>query len=348
MPHLTYEELLTPDELKKQIPIDKTELDFISNTRQVIRQIINGEDPRLLCIVGPCSIHDITSASEVAIKLKALSDKYSDRFFFVMRVYLEKPRTGLGWKGLLYDPFLNHTQDMTSGLITSRQLLSDLAKLKVPAATEFLDLATIYYLSDLISWGCIGARTSSSQFHRQTASGLPMPIGFKNNTDGNIAIAVEGVQAAREPHTHIGLKSNGKVALLHTNGNPDCHIVLRGGLSGPNYDPSSINIACNQLKKAHLPTSLLIDCSHDNSFKEHARQVEVFQAVFNQYLKSNTPIRGILLESHLYEGKQPMCSPLRYGVSITDSCLDWQATENLMQWAYERCKSEKEQELILR
>jgi 3-deoxy-7-phosphoheptulonate synthase len=344
------EELITPNDLKKKLPIHAAESDFISRSRQTIREILSGKDPRLLCIVGPCSIHDITSAKEVALKLKNLADRYSGRFYFAMRVYLEKPRTGLGWKGLLYDPFLNHTQDMAAGLEASRELLLFLAKLQLPAATEFLDLATIYYLSDLISWGCIGARTSSSQFHRQIASGLSMPIGFKNNTDGNVVIAVEGVQAAKEPHSYLGLNPDGKVSLLHTKGNPDCHIVLRGGLSGPNYDPYSIDAACNCLKKANLPLNLLVDCSHDNSFREHEKQVGVFQTVVEQYLKSDTPIRGLLLESHLFEGRQPMCGkkPLRYGVSITDSCLDWATTENLMQWAYERCKSEKDQELILR
>lgn len=329
------EDLLPPQEFRNIYPLNAPERDFILRSRKTVRAILNGEDPRLLCIVGPCSIHDITSAKEFATKLSALAEQLSDQFFFVMRVYLEKPRTGISWKGLLYDPFLNNSQDLPSGLAISRQLLLDLAALKVPAATEFLDVATVYYLSDLITWGCIGARTSSSQFHRQIASFLPMPIGFKNNTDGNIAIAVDGAQVARSPHTYIGINST----LLHTKGNSDTHIVLRGGRNGPNYDPFSIRTALNLLEEAQLPPYLLIDCSHDNSFKQYEKQPEVFQAVLEQYLEGNRAIRGVLLESHLFEGKQPLTPSLRYGVSITDSCLDWKTTEKLLLWAQERCKN---------
>lgn len=335
------EELPSPQELRNAYPLNDIQREFISSSRQTVRAILNGEDPRLLCILGPCSIHDITSAKEYAIKLCALSEKLSDQFFFVMRVYLEKPRTGLSWKGLLYDPLLNNSQDMPSGLAISRQLLLDLATLRVPAATEFLDIATVYYLSDLFTWGCIGARTSSSQFHRQIASGLSMPMGFKNNTDGNIAIAVDGAQVARSPHTYIGINSEGKATLLHTRGNPDSHIVLRGGRNGPNYDAGSLQMALNQLQEAHLPPYLLVDCSHDNSYRQHEKQPEVFQSVLEQYAEGNRAIRGILLESHLNAGKQALkpAASLHYGVSITDSCLDWNTTETLMHWAYDRCKN---------
>ncbi len=332
------EELISPIDLKKQHPVNEAERNFITGSRRVIADIINGKDPRLLCIVGPCSIHDIISAKEYAIKLKTLADRLSDRFYFAMRVYLEKPRTGLNWKGLIYDPFLNNTQNIPAGLSASRQFLLDLAALRMPAATEFLDMATVYYLSDLISWGCIGARTSSSQLHRQIASGLAMPIGFKNNTDGNIQIAVEGIKVAAVPHSYIGLNPEGKASLLHTKGNPDCHVVLRGGHSAPNYDSASIAKALNLINEAGISPAVLVDCSHDNSLKNHTRQIEVFQSLFEQYLDGNLGIRGILLESHLFEGKQSLTTNnLRYGVSITDACLDWEKTENLLQWAYDRC-----------
>lgn len=345
----TCEDLISPAELKEQYPLNEKEGQFIAHSRQTIANILSGEDPRLLFIVGPCSIHDITSAKEYAIKLKALADRVEDRFYLVMRVYLEKPRTGLSWKGLIYDPFLNNTQNMPIGLATSRQLLLDLAALRMPAATEFLDMATVYYLNDLISWGCIGARTASSQLHRQIASGLSMPVGFKNNTDGNIQIAIEGVKVASVPHCYIGINGEGKASLLHTKGNAGCHIVLRGGQRAPNYDPESIAFTLNLLKEAGCPPSVLVDCAHDNSFKNHDRQVDVFHSLIEQYHNGNHCIRGILLESHLFEGKQSHnAKNLRYGVSITDACLDWERTENLMQWAYDRCKIEKGNELILR
>lgn len=332
-------DLITPNDLKKQFPLKDEQRKFISTARETISAILNGDDPRLLCIVGPCSIHDIASAKEYAAKLKLLADRLSDKFYIVMRTYLEKPRTGLNWKGLIYDPHLNNSHDIPAGLVASRQLLLDLAALQVPAATEFLDMATVYYLSDLISWGCIGARTSASQIHRQMASGMAMPVGFKNNTDGNIQIAIDGAKAAAVPHAYIGINEEGKAALLHTQGNPCSHIVLRGGRTGPNYDPSTLQASTNLLKEAGLHAGLLVDCSHDNSFKQHERQIEVFQSVLDQYLNGTSSIRGILLESHLFAGQQTLTKPLRYGVSITDACLDWKATENLMQWAYDRCKS---------
>lgn len=339
--NLAHEEPLpSPNQLMEDLPSKPHHQQFIEKSRCQIREILDGTDPRLLLIVGPCSIHDITAAKEYATKLRAL---VTNNFLIVMRVYFEKPRTSVGWKGLLYDPFLDGSNDINAGLRMSRQLLLDLVEMELPAATEFLDIASGYYFSDLISWGCIGARTAASQTHRQIASGLPMPIAFKNNTDGNVDIAVNGIINAATPHTYMGMNGAGQVCLTSTKGNKYCHTALRGGINKPNYDPQSIAHALNLLKSNNVPPRLLIDCSHDNSFRTHEQQPVVFQSVINQIIEGNKNIRGLILESHLYAGNQPLSSDLsllKYAVSVTDPCLDWTSTEQLILWADEALSRE--------
>lgn len=335
--------LPAPAELIKNLPIQLAQEHFISQARQEIKKILLGENPRLLLIVGPCSIHDLKAAKEFAQRLKELSEQISDIFYVVMRVYFEKPRTALGWKGLLYDPHLDGSNNITAGLKLTRQLLLDLACMEVPAAAEFLDPLSSCYFGDLISWGCIGARTASSQTHRQMASGLPMPVAFKNSTDGNLDIAINGIIAASEPHTFIGINELGCVSAIHTHGNPDTHIVLRGGESSANYDPQSLSLVADRLKKANLPLRLLIDCSHDNSRRKHEQQCVVFQSCIHQFLDGNKNIRGVILESHLFGGNQQLTAnlaDLRYAVSLTDPCLDWETTKELIEWGYAKIKNE--------
>lgn len=337
LPHLNIthtEALPSPHELMQEMPISFAQQHFIEKTRHEIKQILEGKDPRFLLIVGPCSIHDITAAKEYARKLHHLAQSVSDTFLIVMRVYFEKPRTTLGWKGFLYDPWLDGSHDIPSGIRLTRRLLLDLAEQEVPAAAEFLDISSAYYFGDLLSWGCIGARTAASQTHRQIASGLSMPIAFKNSTDGNIDIAINGVINASTPHTFIGMNAQGCLSTVHTSGNTHGHIVLRGGENKPNYDPESISYALERLQKANLPASLLIDCSHDNSLRKHEQQPLVFQSIINQIVEGNREIRGALLESHLFAGNQPLesSSQLQYAVSLTDPCLNWETTERLVRW----------------
>ena len=335
---MKFEELPSPQAIHNQLPISKKQQKFVLESRKTIKSILNGLDRRLLLIIGPCSIHDEKSALEYASELKKLSDEVSESFFIVMRAYFEKPRTTSGWKGLMYDPNLDNSNDLIKGINISRSMLLELADREIPTATEFLDPITPYYFGDLISWGCIGARTAESQIHRQMVSGLTIPFGFKNRTDGDIEIAVNAASSASSPHTFIGLDNQGKAAILHTQGNPDTHIVLRGGLSVTNYDPTSINTALQHLQKAKLPQRLLIDCSHDNSSKKPENQPQVFQSVLNQVVEGNDNIRGMALESHLYAGSQPMpslTSPLKYAISLTDPCLDWETTKKLILWGHE-------------
>ena len=322
-------------EIKTRFPLSPSQCLFIEESRQTVRAILNGTDPRLLMIVGPCSIHDKLSALDFATQLRKLAHTIAPQFFLIMRVYCEKPRTASGWKGFLYDPLLDGSHDMHQGIEWSRQLLLELATLQVPAATEFLDPLTAYYYEDLMTWGSIGARTASSQTHRQLASALPMPIGFKNGVAGNISAAVNGAMAASHPHTFMRICENGTPALSRTNGNPDVHIVLRGGESGPNYDPSSVSDALARLEHMKLPARLLVDCSHHNSDKKHEGQPGVFQSVIHQIVEGNTNIRGLMLESHLNGGSQLLTSDLsqlQYGISITDACLDWHSTTHLITW----------------
>lgn len=331
--------LPSPRELRKQFPISGRQEAFIQKTRASIHDILRGRSQRHLLIVGPCSIHDVEEAKEFARRLRHLSTQIGDQFLVVMRAYLEKPRTALGWKGLLYDPQLDGSANLNSGIEISRRLLLDLADLEVPAGTEFLDPITPHYLGDLISWGCIGARTAASPIHRQMASSLSMPIGFKNAVDGDCDIAIHGVLSANTPHSFIGLAEDGQVAQLHSRGNAHCHVVMRGGENGPNYDAHSLAQVKRRLESHRLIDRLLVDCSHDNSGKDHRRQPMIFREIIEQILAGGSQIAGLLLESYLLAGNQLPPStqtPLRYGVSLTDSCLGWDSTEQLLLWAHER------------
>jgi len=324
--------------LKIRLPLLPDQQRFIKESRQTVRSILSGADPRLLLIIGPCSIHDSLSAKEFALRLKQLAQAVSSHFFLIMRVYCEKPRTSSGWKGFLYDPFLDGSDDMQTGIEWTRQLLLELASLKVPAATEFLDPLTAFYYDDLITWGSIGARTASSQIHRHLASSLSMPIGFKNGIAGNISAAINGVLAASHPHTFMHLCDNGTPKISRTKGNRDGHIVLRGGEMGPNYDPFSVSEAISDLEHAKLLPNLLIDCAHHNSGKKPDQQSVVFQSVIHQFSEGNNSIRGLMLESHLHGGSQLVAdnpTHLDYGVSITDPCLDWHSTSQLIKWGAE-------------
>lgn len=337
------ESLPSYKELKTRFPLLTTQRQFIEDSRQTVRAILNGTDPRLLLIVGPCSIHDLSSAKEFAQRLRQLADNVASQFFLIMRVYCEKPRTGSGWKGFLYDPHLDGSHAMQQGIEWTRQLLLELASLQVPAATEFLDPLTAFFYDDLITWGSIGARTASSQVHRNLASGLSMPIGFKNGVAGNISAAVNGALAASHAHTYMRICDNGKPTISRTTGNSDAHIVLRGGEEGPNYDPSSVSDALSRLEQAKLPPRLLIDCAHHNSGKKYERQALVFQSVIHQIVEGNTNIRGLMIESHLHAGNQIIPSHpslLKYGVSITDPCLDWNSTAHLICWGAQHFQQE--------
>lgn len=331
-------ELPAPEKLKQQIPITSAVKDFVEESRQAARDILRKVDSRRLLIVGPCSIHDVSLAKDYASFLRELAPSVSSRLFILMRLYFEKPRTHTGWKGFINDPFLNAEHDIETGLRLTRRLLVDLAEAGIPAATEFLDPLTAPYFSDLISWGCIGARTVSSQIHRQLASSLPMPIGMKNSPDGSIDTAVNGLIACSHKHTFIGLNEQGRASIMHSNGNPDAHLVLRGGETKPNYDPISVADALNRLERAKISRALLIDCSHDNSGKDHTRQPAVFRSVIEQMIDRDSPVRGLLLESHLNSGSQAMPIPPakpKYGVSLTDACLDRYSTQRLILSAYD-------------
>jgi 3-deoxy-7-phosphoheptulonate synthase len=318
-----------PEHLIKFFPIAGTPIEaLIANTRGAIRRILHGEDDRLLVIIGPCSIHDPKAALAYAEKLKALRAQHGGELEVVMRVYFEKPRTTVGWKGLINDPYLDESYRIHEGLRIARQLLVDINRLGVPAASEFLDVISPQYIGDMIAWGAIGARTTESQVHRELASGLSAPVGFKNGTDGNIKIATDAIQAAARPHHFLSVHKNGQVAIVETKGNKDCHVILRGG-KAPNYDAASVAAACKEIEAAKLPCRLMVDASHANSSKQHQRQVEVMKDVGAQMAAGNRCIFGVMVESHLFDGAQKFTpgkddpSKLEYGKSITDACLGW-------------------------
>ena len=318
-----------PEHLIRFFPIAGTPVEtLVGNTRAAIRKIMQHKDDRLLLIMGPCSIHDPVAAVEYARLLKAQRDKYKDTLEIVMRVYFEKPRTTVGWKGLINDPYLDETYRIDEGLRMGRQLLLEINRLGMPAGSEFLDVISPQYLGDLIAWGAIGARTTESQVHRELASGLSAPIGFKNGTDGNIRIAIDAIQAAARPHHFLSVHKNGQVAIVETRGNTDCHVILRGG-KAPNYDAASIAAACTEIEAAKLPCTLMVDCSHANSGKLHSRQVEVARDVAAQLEAGNRCVFGVMVESHLQAGAQKFAAGkddptrLAYGQSITDACLGW-------------------------
>jgi 3-deoxy-7-phosphoheptulonate synthase len=318
-----------PEHLIRFFPIRGTACEaLVSETRHATQKIVHGHDDRLLVVIGPCSIHDPQAALEYARRLRPLREQYADTLEIVMRVYFEKPRTTVGWKGLINDPYLDGSFRIDEGLRIARQLLLDINRLGVPAASEFLDTISPQYIGDLISWGAIGARTTESQVHRELASGLSAPIGFKNGTDGNIRIATDAIQAAARGHHFLSVQKNGQVAVVETAGNPDCHVILRGGKT-PNYDAASVAAACADLQRAELPARLMVDCSHGNSLKQHERQVAVAQEVAQQVASGSRQIFGLMIESHLQAGAQKFtpgqddASALAYGQSITDACLGW-------------------------
>ncbi len=320
-------------DIKQALPLTLSQALSIEQHRQTVRDILSGKDSRLIMIVGPCSIHDFHSAREYALRLKEMSEKYSSQFFFIMRVYCEKPRTTSGWRGFLYDPHLDGSHSTALGIEWTRQLMLDLTSLNIPTATEFLDPMTAFYYEDLVTWGSIGARTASSQTHRILASFLPMPVGIKNCLAGNISSAIHGALSATHAHSFMRISDHGKPITCHTHGNPDAHIVLRGGESGPNYNPESIEEALMKLGCVKLPQRLLIDCAHHNSNKKHERQPIAFKSIIHQILEGNTNIRGLMLESHLFSGAQALSKELKYGVSITDPCLSWDETVHLFEWS---------------
>jgi 3-deoxy-7-phosphoheptulonate synthase len=319
-----------PEHLIRFFPISGTPVEtLVVDTRRRIRQIMHGKDDRLLVIMGPCSIHDPVAALDYARKLKAERDRHADTLELVMRVYFEKPRTTVGWKGLINDPYLDESYRIDEGLRIARQLLLEINRLGMPAGSEFLDVISPQYIGDLISWGAIGARTTESQVHRELSSGLSAPIGFKNGTDGNIKIATDAIQAAARPHHFLSVHKNGQVAIVETKGNRDCHVILRGGKT-PNYDAAHVESACKELEAARLPCALMIDCSHANSSKQHERQVDVARDVAQQLAGGSRRIFGVMVESHLTAGAQKF-SPgkddparLAYGQSITDPCIGWE------------------------
>src|SRR5512145_167122 len=334
-----------PEHLIRFFPIQGTPVEsLISHTRHSIHHIMQGKDDRLLVIIGPCSIHDPAAALEYARRLKAQREKYKDTLEIVMRVYFEKPRTTVGWKGLINDPYLDESFRIDEGLRIARQLLVEINRLGMPAGSEFLDVISPQYIGDLISWGAIGARTTESQVHRELASGLSAPVGFKNGTDGNVKIAVDALLAARQKHHFLSVHKNGQVAIVETRGNDDCHIILRGG-KNPNYDAASVQAACAELARAKLPERLMIDCSHANAAKDYRRQAAVASDIGRQVAGGERRIIGAMVESHLVEGRQDLApgKPLVFGQSITDSCLGWDESVRLLEHLAEAVKERRKQ-----
>ena len=324
--------LITPRALHQSVPCPDSASTFIRQSRKTVEQILSREDPRLLVVAGPCSIHDTDAAMEYAERLKAEHEKHKDTLYIVMRVYFEKPRTTVGWKGFINDPDLNDSFDIEKGLHKARQLLVSLAEMGIPAGTEALDPISPQYLSDLFAWTAIGARTSESQTHREMSSGLSTPVGFKNGTDGSLDIAINALQSASSPHRFLGINIDGQVTRLTTGGNKFGHVILRGG-SEPNYDSVSVALAEKALTDAKLDPSLIIDCSHANSHKDHTLQPLVADNVTKQILEGNQSIIGLMLESHINDGNQKLgqnADNLQYGVSITDACINWETTQELL------------------
>ncbi|MEY4923657.1 MAG: Phospho-2-dehydro-3-deoxyheptonate aldolase, Tyr-sensitive [Verrucomicrobiota bacterium] len=325
--------LPSPAALLAELPKTEAQAEFVTRTRREIHRLIFTDDHRFLLIIGPCSIHDLEAGRAYARQLAALKNEVADRVLVVMRVYFEKPRTTVGWKGLVMDPHLDGSHDIATGLRLARTFLRDVLDLGLATATELLDPITPQYIADLICWSAIGARTAESQTHRQMASGLSMPLGFKNGTDGSIATAINAIKAASQPHTFLGINLDGSASAIVTRGNPDCHVVLRGGATGPNYSPAHITQTEQLLTKAGLRQAILVDCSHDNSAKQPERQPEVMRELLTQLQAGNTSIIGAMIESNLGAGSQSFPQPknqLRYGVSITDACIDWATTEKLV------------------
>ena len=332
--------LLSPSRLHEEIPASERTTQTVGAARRTLAEILSGRDPRLLVVVGPCSIHDTAAALDFARRLKALADELSDQLFVVMRVYFEKPRTTVGWKGLINDPRMDDSFHIDEGLRLARRLLIDINDLGLPCGTEALDPITPQYLGDLITWSAIGARTTESQTHRELASGLSSPVGFKNGTDGNLEVALNAMLSAAQPHAFLGINGAGQVAVTQTRGNPFGHLILRGG-AVPNYDSVAVAQAQDALAAARLPLNIVVDCSHANSRKNHALQTLVLKDVVHQIADGNRAIKGVMLESNLFEGNQKLGRPqeLRYGVSITDACLGWDTTAACLREAAARLRS---------
>ena len=327
---LSQEVLITPEALKKELPLTEAAAETVSRGRQTINDILDGKDHRLFVVVGPCSIHDVKAAREYAERLRALSEELSDTLYLVMRVYFEKPRTTIGWKGLINDPHLDDSFDIEQGLHIGRRLLLDIAEMGLPAATEALDPISPQYLQDTISWSAIGARTTESQTHREMSSGLSMAIGFKNGTDGSLSVAVNAMKSVSHPHSFLGIDQQGNVAIIRTRGNQYGHVVLRGGGGKPNYDSVSVTLCEQDLEKAGLRKAIMVDCSHANSNKDPALQPLVMQDIAHQIIEGNESIIGLMVESNLNWGNQSIpadLADLKYGVSVTDACIDWETTE---------------------
>ncbi|MFL2523954.1 MAG: 3-deoxy-7-phosphoheptulonate synthase [Candidatus Azotimanducaceae bacterium] len=335
------EVLITPEQLKARLPVSEDVREAVNGYRETVRNIVDRKDPRLLVVVGPCSIHDVDAAKEYAQRLKRLSDDIADHVFVVMRAYFEKPRSTVGWKGLINDPHLDDSFKVAEGLHIGRQLLLELSQMGLPLATEALDPITPQYMQDLISWSAIGARTTESQTHREMASGLSCPVGFKNGTDGSLGVAINALESVASPHRFLGISPTGQVSVIQTKGNAHGHVVLRGGSSGPNYSPEHIQACEAALEKLGLTQSIMVDCSHANSNKDHRQQRNVVNSVSQQIAAGNRSITGLMIESHLHEGNQSISNPdgLSYGVSITDACINWDETDSLLRQLAEQLAS---------
>jgi len=324
-----YQVVVTPTELKKELPLPESVRELVTNSRQTVKDILDGKDDRLFAVVGPCSIHDTELALEYGKRLKALADAVSEQIFIIMRVYFEKPRTTVGWKGLINDPHLNGSFEIEDGLRKARNLLIDLSEIGLPLATEALDPISPQYLQDTITWTAIGARTTESQTHREMSSGLSSPVGFKNGTDGSLDVAVNAMKSVVSGHAFLGINPQGQVAITKTKGNQYGHVVLRGGGGKPNYDSVSIALCEQALEKAKLPTNIVVDCSHANSNKDHNVQPLVLDDIAHQIKDGNRSICGVMIESNINEGNQSIpndLSQLKYGVSVTDACISWEST----------------------
>ncbi|KAI7885658.1 3-deoxy-7-phosphoheptulonate synthase [Lichtheimia hyalospora FSU 10163] len=329
-----YSALLSPSYIAEEFPMSEKSCETVAKAREEISRVLRREDDRLVIIVGPCSVHDVIAAKEYAGLLLKAKEKYQDELVIVMRSYFEKPRTTVGWKGLINDPDIDESYNINKGLRIGRGLLSELTNMGMPVAVELLDTISPQYLAELISWGAIGARTTESQLHRELASGSSFPVGFKNGTDGNLTVALDGIRAAAVSHHFLGITRQGTTAITHTLGNPDCHVILRGGNRGPNYSASDIQDTCRQLEKTKLTPNIMVDCSHGNSNKDHRNQPKVAQCLAEQIANGQDAIMGLMLESHINAGKQSVpedgAVALKYGVSITDGCIDWDTTEDVL------------------
>jgi len=333
--------LITPEQLKAELPISEKAVNIVEKGRQAVRDILDRKDHRLFLVVGPCSIHDVTAAKDYAERLKALSEEVSDTLLLVMRVYFEKPRTTVGWKGLINDPYLNDTFKIEDGLKISRKLLIDLSEMGLPLSTEALDPISPQYLQDLISWSAIGARTTESQTHREMASGLSSAVGFKNGTDGSLTVAINALQSVANPHRFLGINGDGQVSVVKTKGNPYGHVVLRGGGGKPNYDSVSIALCEQEIEKSGIANNIMVDCSHANSNKDPSLQPLVMDNVTNQIIEGNQSIVGLMVESHIKFGSQSISDnldDLEYGKSITDGCISWEQTEDAIRKMRDKLK----------